>query len=80
MELRDLKYFLAVAEEQSISRTAKTLNMTQPPLSRQMKELEDELGTSLFQRGERRITLTEEGELRRSQNADSSAQGRSTNR
>ena len=61
MELRVLQYFLTVAREQSISRAAEVLHMTQPPLSRQLMELEKELGKSLFIRGSRRITLTEEG-------------------
>ncbi|MDE7243961.1 MAG: LysR family transcriptional regulator [Oscillospiraceae bacterium] len=60
MELRTLRYFLAVAKEQSITHAAESLHLTQPNLSRQLKELEDELGTSLFHRG-RRVTLTEEG-------------------
>ena len=61
MDLRVLQYFLTVANEQSISRAAKVLHMTQPPLSRQLMDLEKELGKSLFIRGSRRITLTEEG-------------------
>ena len=61
MELRVLQYFLTVAREQSISRAAEVLHMTQPPLSRQLMDLEKELGKSLFIRGSRRITLTEEG-------------------
>ena len=61
MDLRVLQYFLTVVNEQSISRAAKVLHMTQPPLSRQLMDLEKELGKSLFIRGSRRITLTEEG-------------------
>lgn len=64
MELRTLRYFLAVAKERSITHAAESLHLTQPNLSRQLKELEDELGTTLFQRG-RRITLTEEGVILR---------------
>lgn len=61
MEIRVLKYFLAVAKEQSISRAAEVLHMTQPPLSRQIADLEGELGKKLFIRGGRYLTLTEEG-------------------
>lgn len=61
MDLRTLRYFLAVAREGTISAAAATLFVTQPTLSRQMMELEDELGASLFTRGKRRISLTEEG-------------------
>lgn len=65
MELRVLQYFLTVAQEESISRAAEALHMTQPPLSRQLKDLEEELGKQLFVRGSRRITLTDEGQLLR---------------
>lgn len=65
MELRVLQYFLAVAREQSISGAAESLYISQPTLSRQLKELEDELGKKLFIRGNRRITLTEEGMILR---------------
>ena len=65
MELRVLQYFLAIAREESISRAAEYLHITQPTLSRQIKELEDELGRRLFVRGSRKITLTEEGMLLR---------------
>lgn len=65
MEFRVLQYFLAVAREQSINKAAEALHMTQPPLSRQMAELEKELGKQLFVRGNRKITLTEEGMLLR---------------
>lgn len=61
MELRVLKYFLAVANEESISGAAQSLNVTQPTLSRQLMDLEQELGKQLFIRGNRRIKLTEEG-------------------
>lgn len=61
MELRTLRYFLAIAREESISRAAEALHTAQPSLSRQMKELEEELGKTLFYRGRRKITLTEEG-------------------
>ncbi len=61
MEIRVLRYFLAVAREENISRAAEALHTAQPSLSRQLKELEEELGKTLFIRGRRRITLTEEG-------------------
>mgnify|MGYP002555567309 FL=1 len=61
MELRVLQYFLAIAREETISGAAQQLHITQPTLSRQMKELEDELGKQLFVRSNKKITLTEEG-------------------
>lgn len=61
MELRVLQYFLAVSREQSVSGAAEHLHLSQPTLSRQLKDLEDELGKQLFIRGNRKITLTEEG-------------------
>lgn len=65
MELRVLQYFLAVAREQSVSGAAEYLHLSQPTLSRQLKDLEDELGKQLFLRGNRKITLTEEGMILR---------------
>ena len=65
MDIRVLEYFLAVARDESITKAAKVLSMTQPPLSRQLKELEDELGKQLFIRGNKKVTLTEEGVLLR---------------
>lgn len=65
MELRVLQYFLAVAKEQNISAAAQSLHLTQPTLSRQLKELEEQLGKQLMIRGNRKITLTEEGMLLR---------------
>ena len=65
MELRVLQYFLAVAQENSISGAAEFLHLSQPTLSRQLKELEEELGKQLFIRGNRGITLTEEGMILR---------------
>ena len=65
MDLRVLQYFLAVAREESISAAAQSLHLTQPTLSRQLKELEEELGKQLLIRGNRRNTLTEEGMLLR---------------
>ena len=65
MELRVLQYFLAVTREQSISGAAETLHLSQPTLSRQLKEMEEELGKQLMIRGNRHITLTEEGMILR---------------
>ncbi len=65
MELRVLQYFLAVAREQSISGAAESLHLSQPTLSRQLKDMEEELGKQLMVRGSRRITLTDEGMLLR---------------
>lgn len=65
MELRVLQYFLAVAREQNISAAAQSLHLTQPTLSRQLKELEEELGKQLMIRGNRKILLTEDGMLLR---------------
>ena len=61
MELRVLKYFLAVAQEENLTRAAETLLTSQSNLSRQLADLENELGKKLFIRGSRKITLTEEG-------------------
>ncbi len=61
MELRQLEYFRAIVDTGSISGAARMLHMTQPPLSYQMKMLEEELQVSLFLRGTKRITLTEAG-------------------
>lgn len=65
MELRVLQYFLAVTREQSISGAAQSLHLSQPTLSRQLKDMEDELGKQLIIRGNRKITLTEEGMILR---------------
>jgi len=61
MDIKTLQYFLAVAREESITGAAEFLHMTLPPLSRQLKDLEDELGKQLFIRGKRKITLTDDG-------------------
>lgn len=63
MELRLLRYFLTVAREQSFTRAAEQLHVTQPTLSRQMKAFEEELGISLFLRNGKKITLTDDGIL-----------------
>lgn len=65
MELRELKYFLAIAREESISKAAEFLFIAQPSLSRQMQNLEREIGKPLFIRGGKKITLTETGVLLR---------------
>lgn len=61
MEFRVLQYFLAVTREGNISAAAQSLHLSQPSLSRQLRDLEEELGVTLFIRGKRRIELTEEG-------------------
>ena len=61
MELRTLRYFLAAAAEENITRAADILHVTQPTLSRQLIELERELGTTLMERGKRKLTLTDDG-------------------
>lgn len=65
MELRVLQYFLAVTREQSISGAAEALHLSQPTLSRQLRDMEEELGKQLFIRSNRKITLTEEGMILR---------------
>lgn len=61
MEIRVLRYFITVARYESISGAANYLHLSQPTLSRQLSDLEKELGTTLFIRGNRKISLTEEG-------------------
>lgn len=61
MEIRHLKYFLMLAEELSFVKASEKLFISQPPLSRQIKELEDEIGTRLFNRNNKRVELTEAG-------------------
>ena len=65
MELRVLKYFLMVAREENITRAAQLLHITQPTLSRQLMQLEEELGVQLFHRGKYSVSLTEDGMLLR---------------
>ena len=61
MELRQLRYFVTVVEEKTVTAAARKLNMTQPPLTTQLKLLEKELGCPLFAREGRRLTLTDAG-------------------
>lgn len=65
MEFRVLSYFLTVAKEENISKAAEALHITQPTLSRQLSELEEELGVQLLNRGKRKTTLTDAGLLLR---------------
>ena len=61
MDIKSLQYFLEVAREENITRAAQKLCIAQPPLSRQLQKLEEELGVQLLIRGKRRVQLTEEG-------------------
>lgn len=63
MDFRSLQYFMVVAQELNITKAAEKLHMSQPPLSTQMKNLEEDLGVQLFIRGRRQLTLTDEGRL-----------------
>ena len=70
MEIRTLRYFLAVAREENMTRAAETLHVTQPALSKQLKSLEEELGKKLFTRHSFSIKLTDEGMLLRNRSED----------
>ena len=70
MELRTMRYFLAVAREENMTRAAELLHVTQPTLSKQLKALEDELGKKLFTRHSFSIQLSEEGVLLRKRAED----------
>ena len=61
MELRHIRYFLTVADEGSLTKAAEKLLIAQPPLSRQIRDLEEELGTPLFNRKNNGVSLTEAG-------------------
>src|SRR5690242_10594314 len=63
MELRHLRYFVAVAEEENVSRAALRLHVSQPGLSRQIRDLEEELRLSLFERDAKSLRLTETGRV-----------------
>ncbi len=63
MDIKQLKYFLTIAEEGQITSAAKKLNMAQPPLSQQLKQLEEELGVKLVERGSRHLQLTDTGKI-----------------
>ena len=65
VEFRLLKYFLAVAREENITKAANVLHITQPTLSRQLAQLEEDLNVKLFIRGKRSIVLTNEGMLKK---------------
>lgn len=65
MEFRVLKYFLTVVREENITKAANVLHITQPTLSRQLAQLEEDIGVKLFNRGTRKISLTNEGMLLR---------------
>ena len=73
MELRVMHYFLTVVYEENITSAAEKLHITQPTLSRQMMQLEEELGVQLFRRGKRKITLTSEGLLLKRRAEESSS-------
>src|ERR1700739_1596632 len=63
MELRHLRYFVAVADEQNVSRAAKRLHVSQPPLSRQIRDLENDLGIAIFEHSAKAIRLTPAGRI-----------------
>ena len=63
MDIKQLTYFIAIVEEGNITRAANKLHMAQPPLSNQLKLLEDELGTKLLERGARKVSLTDAGKI-----------------
>ena len=67
MELRTLRYFLAAAQEENMTHAADILHVTQPTLSRQMMDLEKELGATLMLRGKNGLTLTDDGAFRPAQ-------------
>ena len=78
MELRVLRYFLMAAREENITRAARLLHISQPTLSRQLMQLEEELGAQLFHRGRHSIVLTDDGMLLRRPRAGDPGPGRKT--
>ena len=70
MEIRTLRYFLAVAREENMTKAAELLHVTQPTLSKALRSLEDELGKKLFERHSFSISLTDEGMLLRDRAED----------
>ena len=77
MELRHIRYFLTVADEGSLTKAAEKLLIAQPPLSRQIRDLEEELGTPLFYRKNNGVSLTEAGVRFRQYDSQHCAQQRS---
>lgn len=63
MDIKQMIYFKTIVEEGTISKAAQTLHMAQPPLSMQLKQLEDELGVTLLKRGHRKVELTQAGKI-----------------
>ncbi|MEH7224427.1 LysR family transcriptional regulator [Bacillus sp. JJ1566] len=63
MDIKQLRYFIAIAEEKNITAAATRLHMSQPPLSMQLKQLEEELGVKLFERNGKRMELTDKGDI-----------------
>ena len=63
MDLRQVRYFVAVAEERNFTRAAERLHVAQPPVTRQVQQLEEMLGVQLIERGSRPVKLTEAGEF-----------------
>ena len=78
MEIKTLRYFLAVAREENMTRASETLHVTQPTLSKQLKALEEELGKKLFTRHAFSIKLTDEGVLLRNRAEDIRSKGNSS--
>src|SRR4051812_49134326 len=63
MDIKQLRYFIAIAEEKNITAAANVLHMSQPPLSMQLKQLEEELGVKLFERNGKSMELTDKGNV-----------------
>ncbi|UUZ82484.1 LysR family transcriptional regulator [Paenibacillus sp. P26] len=73
MDIRRLRYFLTVASEGQVTGAAKILNMERPPLSRRLKQMEQELGVTLFDRSGKRLKLTHAGESATTESRDPTA-------